>query len=88
MVVSALCATTLAASLDNLREGRTFILEEIPIDSPATSIADVIRAPYFKFGLDVPADLEDAIIRDVLPGQSSVPTKSVDYDQEYGLFQS
>jgi hypothetical protein len=84
--ISALRATALAASLDISHVGRTFTLEEIPIDSPRSSISDIIRTPYFKFGLDVPADIEDAMIRDVLPGQSSIPTKSVDYDQEYGMF--
>ncbi|KAE9969246.1 hypothetical protein EG327_010708 [Venturia inaequalis] len=58
-------------------------LEQIPIDSPDLSIPEIIRAPYLKFGVEVPNEVEDAIIRDVLPGQTSVPTKSVDYDQNY-----
>ena len=86
LVFSTFLVTAQAVSLDKSRVGRTFTIEEIPTDSPRSSIADVIRAPYFKFGLDVPADIEDAIIQEVLPGQSSIPSKSVDSDQEYGVF--
>jgi hypothetical protein len=86
LVLSALIVTPRAVSVDISRVGTTFTIEEIPIDSSQSAIADVIRAPYFKFGLDIPADIEDAIIREVLPGQSSIPSKSVDFDQEYGLF--
>lgn len=82
--IFAFLATTYAASRDSSRTGATFSLEQIPIDSPDLSIPEIIRAPYLKFGVEVPNEVEDAIIRDVLPGQTSVPTKSVDYDQNYG----
>lgn len=83
-MVFTLLTTAFAASLNNLRPGATFSLNQIPIDSPDSSIAETIRAPYFKFGVEVPVELEDAIIRDVVPGQTSVPTKAVNYDQAYG----
>lgn len=82
--ISTFLITTLAASLNNIRTGAAFSLNQIPIDSPDSSIAEIIRAPYFKFGVEVPADLEDAISRDVVPGQTSVQTKPVNYDQAYG----
>lgn len=82
--VSASLALARAASLDQSRVGRTFTLDQIPIDSPDLSTADSIRAPYFKFGVEIPAELEDAISRDILPGQTTIPTKSSDYDQSYG----
>lgn len=84
--VSTFLTTALAASLDNFRKGATFSLKQIPIDSPDSSIAEKIRAPYFKFSVEIPADLEDAISRDEVPGQTSVATKPVNYDQAYGSF--
>lgn len=82
-ILSLLAATT-AVSLDSFRTGATFSLEQIPVESQDLTIAEIIRAPYHKFGIEVPNEVEAAMNRDVLPGQTSAKTKSVDYDQAYG----
>ncbi|QDS74853.1 hypothetical protein FKW77_003122 [Venturia effusa] len=81
--ISTLLVTAFTASLTNRRIGATLSLHQLPINTTDPSIASTIRAPYLKFGLPVPAELEDAIVRDVAPGQTSVSTKPVNYDQAY-----